>query len=187
MTDKNPNKRSGFRNFMRGTLKLACALLIVALVAGAIGGFSHYHENERNRPLATPKVWDEIAVLSLDDTSASLKTKWQDSKVYFQLRVNGYPEGVRIMDVEIQNLSAFDLGPGFRIVFLDNAGFKVYAINVPLNSMTRCVENNGICTGFSENNSTSVVSAEEYRQISNWKIYWEPKAVVRSSSWPLQD
>ena len=59
----------GARKSLKGTFKLAVALLIVALVlaaiAAGIGGVVYLWQKARNRPLAEPKFWRDITVQAI--------------------------------------------------------------------------------------------------------------------------
>lgn len=170
---RKPKEGGGFRKFLRGTFKLAGALLLVALVLGgiaaAIGGYMYHREQSRNRPLAQAKSWGTIPVPSLDNAEFSLSTKWQSYKLYYQLHVNGFPSDVK-SEYEKTGYNR-NTGAGFTIVFLDRGGFKVDSIHVPLRSMTRIVGNDGVYAGLSIKD-THYMSADEYREAATWEITW---------------
>jgi hypothetical protein len=168
------------RRFFRGTFKLALALIITGVVLGAIAaliaGGVYWHEQSRNRPLAFPNFLNPITIPSLENTTFTLMTKWVDSQMYYQLRVDGFPAEVKkhfdpVADPFGRRSTSRAAEGSFTVVLSDAMGFKIQDILIPLNSMTRVVSPSNTYSGLSIKNTT-YMSADKYREVSSWEVQW---------------
>ena len=118
--------------------------------------------------MADAREWSSIIVAYLENTTLQLSTKWQGGKIYYHFNIAGYPAPVR----KVFNAgAAFMEDKSFSIVFLDQSGFKLHTIKIPLRSLEGAATKEGEVSGLSINDNM-YMSADEYRQIAAWSVSW---------------
>jgi hypothetical protein len=164
---------STIRTFFVGVAKVALAIFLAVALLSLLGwgvyAYFQHREGAKNAPLATPKTWPGITVLPLDNARFSLSTIWRDSKVSYQFSMIGDPK--RVTKARDQQGPGTKAGGKFILTFLDEAGFKLFDHGVPLDDMTRIVDDKGEGTGL-QIRGEFYSAADNYRRATSWEITW---------------
>lgn len=166
------SEKSSYRVFLLATAKIGLAIF-VAVVALAILGISilfisKHIENTKNKPLTKMIIsWPQIEISALKNAKVTLTTKWEDSLVYYQFNMSGYPAEKE--ELPISKPSPFN--STFTIIFLDENGFKIEKKQIPIESMSKTINEHGYFIGLKANDSF-YMSADNYRKIKYWNITW---------------
>ena len=132
--------------------------------------------------LENTKKFDDSSIPSLDIPKLSLETKWKNELMYYKFRISAVGDSIRIGNKEYPPLENLDLLTGenyfkikvntvqeFILNFLDEEGFKIHSMNIPLSEMSQIVDNKGIVVGY-EVNSNLKIKPELYKEFAKWDI-----------------
>jgi hypothetical protein len=114
--------------------------------------------------LSQAKVWAPTQLPQISkDTSVYLSTSWRDGKLYYQFWVTS--------SRKIKQAVAEEPYGNFQVVLTDAGGFNLMKITIPLNRLTRIIDEDGKTSYFSSNDSVPA-SQDVYRSISSYTMIW---------------
>jgi hypothetical protein len=137
--------------------KIAMGFLILGFIFQLLGSTMQHFGNE----ILKPELKNLNLGVDYNETTGikgNLKVKYDEDKIYYQLKINGKTESIE----KIQK---------FTIELIDNDGFKISEIEV-LNSpendeISNLVKGDSV---FIKANSLKVLPAKEYLQIKKWEL-----------------
>lgn len=163
------------RSARRRLIAAACsvALLVTVGIGTALG--LHWY-NSRPRPTVT---WDDIPLPQLGVT-ASLKTKWRDYKLYYQLHISPLtPNTVERFDKAIRGMSA---PVQVTVDFYDVGGFRVCSISPQSYEVTTEVDSSGKTDALLFNNIAYSCDLKQYSDASRWQFVWKSFPIPASAA-----
>lgn len=149
----------------------------------------YYEEQEKKEKyelliygIANTKKFDDTSIPSLDIPKLSLETKWKNELMYYKFTISSVGDTIRIDGKEYPPIERLDLLTGenyfkikvntvqeFTLNFLDEEGFKIHSMEIPLSEMSQIVDNRGIVVGYSINSNVKI-KPELYKEFAKWDI-----------------
>jgi hypothetical protein len=117
--------------------------------------------------LAMPKDWRNVSYPALGGVTGTLKTSWRDGQMLYQFTIA--PISEQLAAPPSQGVLGFV--PTLIVLLYDPNGFKVGEINLPLNQMTRGVDDKGKPQALSADGSIAI-SKSNYRSAAFWILNW---------------
>lgn len=110
--------------------------------------------------LESIKTWDSIQVLIGPNPNATLKTKWSDGFMYYQL----------FIDNNLRGLGGNNAG--FTVEVSDQSGFQIDNFIVPLSTIIANLGADNKTIVSMEYKGKQALTSEAYKKISGWNIMW---------------
>ncbi len=153
--------------------KFFCVLGTLVLIVGIGVGYyflsEHikYIKQEEDKKvliesLSEVKKWKDFEVKIIGVSSCYFTTKWINGEMLYKFSVKTISDRVHISRY---------LSNGFFVEFMDKDGFKIYKFEIPLNSMSAVVDNQGMAVAYSVDNKISIGS-DEYLKFKDWTLGW---------------
>lgn len=117
-------------------------------------------ENTLVERLASPKVWPEVELPQLDKSKVTLKTLWRNGHLHYQFSLAPEPKPVRERAIV-----------SFTVAFMDASGFKTLEIDLPLQRLTRIVNDKSETTSMDLDDSVPC-SQDQYERSLAWTVRW---------------
>lgn len=112
-------------------------------------------------------IWSDLELRSLGGVTAKLRTRWRDDRLFYHFSL------APVSDVLRDRMGSTPLAmTGFKILLLDEYSFKVGEIDVPLNTLTRTVDDTGEAVDLHASDST-LFSEDDYRAMRRWSLTWD--------------
>lgn len=152
----------------KGALKIAVAIVLAMVALAILGGIGSYvyeaHQKSKAQPYEAVKRWsyDASETLGLKFTG---NTKLVDSRLYADLRFNGYPPYLKYAANAAPNSQA-----SITILFKDKDGFKVYQKSVGLREFTTMLDK-GVPAGLAYEYD-EFISVEIYARFDHVELTW---------------
>ena len=132
--------------------------------------------------LENTKKFDNTSIPSLDIPTLSLETKWKNELMYYKFTISSVGDSIRIGNKEYPPLESLDLIAGenyfkikvntvqeFILNFLDEEGFKIHSMTIPMSDMSQIVDSKGIVVGYAVNSNLKI-KPELYKEFAKWDI-----------------
>ena len=149
----------------------------------------YYEEQEKKEKyelliygIQNTKTFEDTSIPSLDIPKLSLETKWKNEFMYYKFTISSIGDTIRIGGKTFPPLETLDKITGvnyfkikvntvekFTLNFLDDEGFKVHSLDIPLSELSQIVDYKGIVVGYSTNSNVKV-KPELYKEFSKWDI-----------------
>lgn len=159
--------RAFFIGVGKAALAIVLALVLLSLLGWGVYAYYQRRESEKNSPLTATKPWSDVTAPVLENARFSLLTVWRDGRVSYQFRMTGYPK--RVATARDQQAAHNRADSAFTLIFLDQAGFKLFDHRVGLNEMTLTVDDKGQGRGL-EVRGSFYANADDYRRATSWEL-----------------
>lgn len=116
-------------------------------------------EQEAAEQLGESKEWPAIPILN-KYASTTLKTKWSDGNIYYQLYV----------DKNLKDVANYN--SVLTIELYDSESFLIRKIPVRANSMVNAVDSNGKTFEEMQYKGQMPMSEDVYKKIKKWDVIW---------------
>lgn len=166
------------------------ALIIISIYIYKKDEISKYYEEQEKKEkyelliygIENTKKFENTSIPSLDIPKLSLETKWKNEFMYYKFTISSIGDTIRIGNKNYPPLERLDAITGenyfkikvntvqkFTLNFLDEEGFKVHSLDIPLSEMSQIVDYKGIVVGYSINSNIKI-KPELYKEFSKWDI-----------------
>ena len=166
------------------------AIIILSIYIYKKDDISKYYDEQEKKEnyelliygLENTKKFENTSIPSLDIPKISLETKWKNELMYYKFTISSVGDTIRIGNKEYPPLERLDLITGenyfkikvntvqeFILNFLDEEGFKIHSMKIPLSEMSQIVDNKGIIVGYAVNSNVKI-KPELYKEFSKWDI-----------------
>lgn len=166
------------------------ALIIISIYIYKKDDISKYYEEQEKKEkyelliygIENTKKFESTSIPSLDIPKLSLETKWKNEFMYYKFSISSIGDTIRIGNKNYPPLERLDAITGenyfkikvntvkkFTLNFLDEEGFKVHSLDIPLSEMSQIVDYKGIVVGYSINSNVKI-KPELYKEFSKWDL-----------------
>jgi hypothetical protein len=164
-----------FRDFLKGTFKIALAIFVAVLALGAVGWAILAHK-DRNEKLEAKTY--EIVRLWRNDLKDHLqlelvaRTKLVDGQLQVALKLDGYPEYLSHPKLQARNSDAFII-----VAFEDGDGFRIYEKALKLSEFSTTVDAKGNKIGL-HHQFGDYLGVTKYKSFERVAVKWTLETTI---------